>query len=161
MSECYPQSGSESLPGDNIDVDYFFSLTCIDSGGQSSPLDARFRYSQHDPYAVKVLFLCSERPVEWTFGRELLIDGVYRPTGIGDVVVWPTLNEESEAYVAFTVNNISGNNPQIFMAPTREMMLFLDQTLDLVPQGFESLPYERTEFTIGQLITRQNPLLNE
>ena len=153
VSEFYSShQGHEPLPGDGIDIDSLFSLTQVTNDGHTLPLDARFRYSQRDPYAVRILFLCGEQPVEWTFGRELFIDGVYAPTGNGDVKAWPTLSENGEAHIAFSLRNVRENFVGIYTAPTRDMMLFLDQTLDLVPQGFESQPYERAELTIQQFL---------
>jgi hypothetical protein len=149
MSEFSPQSSSESLPGDDIDVDYFFSLLQVDNEGDTIPLNARFRYSQNDPYAVSVLFLV-DKPVEWVFGRELLLNGVYEPAGDGDVKTWPTLHGDGEAYTAFSVSSPQEDFIGVYMAPTRDMVLFLDQTLDLVPQGFESQFYEGDGITVEQ-----------
>jgi len=153
MSEFYSShSGQESRPDDGLDVDMPISLQQVLQDGQLTPLESRFRYRQDNPYAVNVLFLCGDRSVGWTFGRELLIDGVYEPTGHGDVRAWPTLSEDGEAYVAFSTRNAQDGSVGMYMAPTRDMMLFLDQTLDLVPQGFESNLYERGDLTVQQFL---------
>src|SRR5690349_12653864 len=43
-------------------------------------------YDPSDPYAVRFTFhLPGDAPVTWVFARELLLDGISRPTGEGDV----------------------------------------------------------------------------
>ena len=37
--------------------------------------------------------------MRWTFGRELLSDGLYEPSGDGDVHVWPCLDSDGRAVV--------------------------------------------------------------
>ncbi len=55
------------------------------------PVRARLRYTTHDPYALTMSFAIDEStPVEWVFGRELLIAGLSRPSGVGDVQVFPS-----------------------------------------------------------------------
>ena len=66
-------------------------LSLVLSPEHSIPVPARFSYRTDDPYAVHVTFhLGSDHPVHWTFARELLVEGVFRPCGYGDVRVWPT-----------------------------------------------------------------------
>ena len=52
------------------------------SAERSVPVPARLAYRTDDPYAVQVVFhVGSELPVNWTFARELLVEGVFRATG--------------------------------------------------------------------------------
>ena len=45
-------------------------------------MPARLTYRTDDPYAVHVTFhIGSDSPVNWTFARELLVEGVFRPCG--------------------------------------------------------------------------------
>jgi hypothetical protein len=53
-------------------------------------IPVELRYETCDPYAVRLTFhLPGDAPVTWAFGRELLIDGVGRPCGDGDVRISP------------------------------------------------------------------------
>ncbi|WP_331762715.1 SsgA family sporulation/cell division regulator [Streptomyces anulatus] len=47
-------------------------------------------YRTEDPYAVTAVFYAgTEEELEWTFARELLVDGLHNSVGLGDVIVWP------------------------------------------------------------------------
>ena len=47
-------------------------------------------YDTEDPYAVRFTFhLPGDTPVTWYFARELLVDGISRPAGEGDVHIHP------------------------------------------------------------------------
>ncbi|WP_098893482.1 SsgA family sporulation/cell division regulator [Streptomyces sp. or3] len=47
-------------------------------------------YRTKDPYAVTAVFYAgTEEELEWTFARELLVDGLHTSIGLGDVIVWP------------------------------------------------------------------------
>ncbi|OYP13386.1 sporulation and cell division protein SsgA [Streptomyces sp. FBKL.4005] len=60
------------------------------SGELPVPLPAELRYSAADPYAVRLsLGAPAAPPVDWVFARSLLAQGLSRPTGSGDVVVFP------------------------------------------------------------------------
>ena len=72
-------------------VERELELKLILSPERSIPVPARLSYRSDDPYAVHVAFhIGSDHPVNWTFARELLVEGVFRPCGHGDVRVWPT-----------------------------------------------------------------------
>src|SRR5690606_28282221 len=58
---------------------------------RSIPVAALLAYRSDDPYAVHITFHTdSASPVRWTFARDLLIEGVFRACGHGDVRVWPS-----------------------------------------------------------------------
>src|ERR1041384_7860533 len=72
-------------------VERELELQLILSPERSIPVPARLGYRSDDPFAVHVTFhIGSDHPVHWTFARELLVEGVFRPCGHGDVRVWPT-----------------------------------------------------------------------
>ena len=62
-------------------------------------LDGEFAYDPADPYAVTMKLEARCGSVTWTFARDLLAEGVYEPTGDGDVQVWPCLSNTGEAVV--------------------------------------------------------------
>ena len=58
-------------------------LELIDSSGAATPIEAELRYDPADPYAVTTVFKTGASQVRWTFGRELLAEGLYEPSGDG------------------------------------------------------------------------------
>ncbi len=62
-------------------------------------LDGEFSFDPADPYAVTMKLEARSGSVTWTFARELLAEGLYAPSGDGDVQVWPCLSNTGEAVV--------------------------------------------------------------
>ncbi|MFF3848564.1 SsgA family sporulation/cell division regulator [Streptomyces sp. NPDC002328] len=92
-------------------------------------------YETCDPFAVRLTFhLPGDAPVTWTFGRELLIDGVGRPCGEGDVRVSP-LDPGSLGEVLIRLQ--VGGDQAVFRSSTAPLVAFLDRTDKLVPLGQE------------------------
>jgi hypothetical protein len=98
-------------------------------------IPVELRYETCDPYAVRLTFhLPGDAPVTWAFGRELLIDGVGRPCGEGDVRVSPVEpNSLSEVLIRLQV----GRDQALFRSSTVPLIAFLDRTDKLVPLGQE------------------------
>ncbi|MFJ4619641.1 SsgA family sporulation/cell division regulator [Streptomyces sp. NPDC088812] len=92
-------------------------------------------YATCDPYAVRLTFhLPGDAPVTWAFGRELLIDGVGRPCGEGDVRVSPVDPDSlSEILIRLQV----GGDQAVFRSSAAPLVAFLDRTDKLVPLGQE------------------------
>src|SRR6478736_4377323 len=66
-------------------------LEFVDPQGEATSIDADLVFDPADPYAVTMVFRTGVQEVLWTFGRELLVEGLFEPTGDGDVHVWPCL----------------------------------------------------------------------
>ncbi|MEU5899834.1 MULTISPECIES: SsgA family sporulation/cell division regulator [Streptomyces] len=98
-------------------------------------IPVELRYELGDPYAVRLTFhLPGDAPVTWAFGRELLIDGVGRPCGDGDVRVEPTDSMMlDEALIRLQV----GGDQALFRVGIPPLLAFLDRTDKLVPLGQE------------------------
>ncbi|EST21064.1 hypothetical protein N566_27770 [Streptomycetaceae bacterium MP113-05] len=97
---------------------------------------ARLRYRTDDPYAVHVSFhIHSDTPVHWTFARELLIEGVFRPCGQGDVRVWPT-RHAAQPVVCLALSSPDGD--ALLETPTVTVSSWLERTLRAVPPGGEA-----------------------
>ncbi|MER8084515.1 SsgA family sporulation/cell division regulator [Streptomyces sp. NPDC058316] len=103
---------------------------------RSIPVPARLTYRTEDPYAVHVAFhIGSEFPVRWTFARELLVEGVFRPCGQGDVRIWPTkVDVRNVIFVALT----SPDGDALLEIPSAAVAAWVERTLRLVPPGTES-----------------------
>ncbi len=92
-------------------------------------------YEARDPYAVRLTFhLPGDAPVTWAFGRELLLDGINKACGDGDVHIAPTHPEElSDVHIRLQV----GCDRALFRASAAPLVAFLDRTDRLVPLGRE------------------------
>jgi hypothetical protein len=109
------------------------SLQCLDARGRSLELPAELGWDPTDPYAVAVAFGWPGTTVCWLVGRDLLIDGLTHPAGEGDVLLWPSIDENGRA--AVVVELCSPNGRLVAQLSTRELRAFLDRTLVAVPQG--------------------------
>ncbi|GAA3362487.1 hypothetical protein GCM10017744_053400 [Streptomyces antimycoticus] len=66
------------------------TMTFLVSQDLSFRIPVELSYDSSDPYAVEITFhLPGDAPVSWAFARELLLDGLSRPTGEGDVRIAP------------------------------------------------------------------------
>jgi hypothetical protein len=91
-------------------------------------------YDALDPYAVRFTFhLPGDAPVTWVFARELLLDGISRPTGEGDVHVHPVGGELAD--VCIVLHSPEGAARLRASAPP--LIAFLARTDRLVPMGQE------------------------
>ncbi|MGW2562535.1 SsgA family sporulation/cell division regulator [Streptomyces sp. NPDC001514] len=111
-------------------------LRLVLSAEHSFPVPARLAYRTDDPYAVRVVFhIDSEHSVEWTFARELLMEGIVRPCGHGDVRVWPGKVEGRDVIVMA----LSSNDGDAFLeAPRAQVSAWLERTVRAVPPGTET-----------------------
>ena len=116
-------------------VERELELRLILSPERSIPVPARLSYRSDDPYAVHVSFhVNSECPVHWTFARDLLVEGVFRPSGQGDVRVWPT-KSQGRSVVLMALSSPDGD--ALLEAPTPQVSAWLERTLRAVPPGTE------------------------
>jgi hypothetical protein len=98
-------------------------------------IPVELRYETSDPYAVRLTFhLPGDAPVTWAFGRELLIDGVGRPCGVGDVHISPA---GSEGFGDVLIRLQVGVDQALFRCGAVPLVAFLDRTDKLVPLGQE------------------------
>ncbi|MFR0352866.1 SsgA family sporulation/cell division regulator [Streptomyces sediminimaris] len=116
-------------------VERELELRLILSPGRSVPVPARLSYRTDEPYAVHIAFhITSENPVTWTFSRDLLVEGVFRPCGHGDVRVWPA-KSEGRGVVLMALSSPDGD--ALLEAPAAQVSAWLERTLRVVPPGTE------------------------
>ncbi|MGW1834887.1 SsgA family sporulation/cell division regulator [Streptomyces sp. BBFR2] len=116
-------------------VERELELGLVVSPEQSVPVPARLAYRTDDPYAVHITFhIGSDAPVNWTFARELLVEGVFRPCGHGDVRVWPT-KVDGRSLVCMALSSPDGD--ALLEAPAAAVSAWLERTLRVVPPGSE------------------------
>ena len=111
------------------------TLELIDSTGAATPLETELTYDPRDPFAMTATFLTVAGQVRWTFGRDLLIGGLYEPTGDGDVHVWPCLDNQARSVVIIELCSPDGE--ALVQARTVDISAFVEQMTAAVPQGEE------------------------
>ncbi|MEJ7689045.1 MAG: SsgA family sporulation/cell division regulator [Nocardioidaceae bacterium] len=120
-----------------LSVTHTLTLELLDASGTETQLEAELRYDNHDPYAVSACFDTGVTSVRWVFGRSLLRGGVFRPTGDGDVHVWPCLDSAGRAVTILELTSPDGE--AIMQAQSEDVCAFLRRTEDIVPMGSETL----------------------
>jgi Streptomyces sporulation and cell division protein, SsgA len=116
-------------------VERELELNLVLSPERCVPVPARLTYRTDDPYAAHISFhIGSDSPVNWTFARDLLVEGVFRPSGHGDVRIWPT-KVEGRSVVCIALSSPDGN--ALLEAPVSPVSAWLENTLLAVPRGTE------------------------
>lgn len=124
------QTRTAQVVTENVELEF------VDLQGQASSLEADLVFDPADPYAVTMVFRTGVQEVLWTFGRELLLEGRYEPTGDGDVHVWPCLSSEGSAVVIIELCSPDGE--LLVQAGCRSVDRFISAVLGSVPDGHES-----------------------
>ena len=111
------------------------SVQLVAPGDGSVSLPVVLHYDVSDPYAVHATFRTGQGDgVAWVFARELLTVGVHRPSGDGDVRVWPSWSAGAEVvFIGLT----SPDGEALLQAPTHALVDFLGRTYAICPQGQE------------------------
>lgn len=117
-------------------VNKLVTVELVDASGVATPLETELTYDPRDPFAVTATFNTIAGQVGWTFGRDLLLDGLTEPTGDGDVHVWPCLDDQARAVVVIELCSPDGE--ALVQASTRDISAFLDATTAAVAPGAES-----------------------
>jgi hypothetical protein len=128
------------------------TLELIDPTGALTPIDAELHYDPSDPYAVTTVFLTGSSSVRWTFGRDLLVDGLYEPSGDGDVHVWPCLDGEGHAVVIIELCSPDGE--ALVQARTGDLTAFVERMSSAVVPGEESAHVD-VDATIAMILAAE------
>jgi hypothetical protein len=131
------QKGAEMRSPRPTRVQVEVSLSLVVPEGSALPVQASLRYEPKDPYAVHVVFHAGDEPgaeVSWSFARQLLVDGMREPAGMGDVRVWPWLGDEGPV-AALALSSPDGH--ALFEVPRQSLETFLASTYTQVPLGAE------------------------
>jgi hypothetical protein len=123
-------------PSAHTCVEQELTVQLVLSPEHGVPVPALLTYCADDPYAVHMTFhLGQESPVTWVFARELLVEGVFRACGNGDVRIWPT-RVGGDSLLCFALSSPAGD--ALLEAPAAPVADWLDRTLRLVPPGTEA-----------------------
>ncbi|MGW1077813.1 SsgA family sporulation/cell division regulator [Streptomyces sp. NPDC002537] len=101
------------------------------------PVRAVFKYSSSCPYEVQVTFMLGGQEVaSWRFARSLLVQGIARFSGAGNVHVWPdSENGESVVYLGLHGTLVG----VLFRVRMSDLIIWNSRTQSLVPLGAEHL----------------------
>lgn len=113
-------------------------LPAAGAGSRPAPVSTRWTYDSREPYAVTVAFATERgRWVEWVFARDLLVEGLTEPAGMGDLRIRPDADPD---LLLLEIQAPSGN--ATFALDREDTEDFLAEMLDLVPPGAESTHFE-------------------
>ena len=122
---------NENTKIDSVHQDMFAVLH-----GQETPLLTRWTYRADDPFAVMMsIARPSGRWIDWLISRDLIVDGLCAPAGIGDVRLTPFTDGE------FDVLEVKIGDDEGFASLEFDRSLiqrFLDATCEIIPLGVES-----------------------
>ncbi|MCZ7431445.1 SsgA family sporulation/cell division regulator [Streptomyces sp. WMMC1477] len=142
----------------HITVERELEMTLVLSPEHSASVPAKLLYRTDDPYAVHVSFhIGSAHPVHWTFARDLLMEGVFRPSGHGDVRVWPLSPGPAGRTPGRSVMCMALSSPEgeaLLQAPSGPVAAWVERTLRLVPPGQESAELDLDE-ELGALLSEE------
>ncbi|MDK1475018.1 SsgA family sporulation/cell division regulator [Streptomyces sp. 549] len=137
---------------DRVQADVMMSFLASEELSFRIPVE--LCYEAHDPYAVRFTFsLPGDAPVTWVFGRELLIDGISRAAGEGDVRIRP-LSEEHLADLLIMLQ--VGSEQALFRVSAPPLVAFLDRTDRIVPLGQE-MSGEGIDAELDKILASQTP----
>ena len=130
------------------------TLRCIDQAGRCLELATSLGYDPSDPYGVWFTFRAAGGDVRWTVCRETLRLGLSDPAGLGDVQVWPGVDDAGRGVLVLEFLSPAGR--LIALAPTEEMHRFLVRTLAAVPAGTEDTHLD-LDGLVDDLLGRSHP----
>ncbi len=103
----------------------------------AAPVVTRWTYCADDPFAVTIeIQTRGNRFVDWVLARDLVVEGLSAPAGIGDVRVRPANMGEWDV----TLVEICSPDGHAVLEVDRELLRqFVQATINLIPLGSESM----------------------
>jgi hypothetical protein len=111
------------------------SLRMVVDSDRTVEVPCSLEYRAEEPYAVRATFRTGVADIEWMFARDLMLEGLQRPSGEGDIVIWPE-NHGRIPLILLALNSPSGQ--AVLECDRAHIELFLRRTFDIVPVGEES-----------------------
>ncbi|MEV7236758.1 SsgA family sporulation/cell division regulator [Streptomyces sp. NPDC051020] len=124
-----PRTAPHDRPGLILDIERVLDVHARQA------IRAEFHFTPKSPLVVCVEFLIEGGPrVLWRIGRDLLQQGLYSISGLGDVQMWPSnLEDRATAWLQLA----SGDMAALFEMPVAPLAEWLEYTYELVPAGHE------------------------
>jgi hypothetical protein len=111
------------------------SLRMVVDSDRTVEVPCALEYRAEEPYAVRATFRTGVADIEWMFSRELMLEGLQRPSGEGDVVIWPESHGPAPL-ILLALNSPSGQ--AVMECDRPHIELFLRRSFDIVAVGEES-----------------------
>ncbi|MFF3464604.1 SsgA family sporulation/cell division regulator [Streptomyces sp. NPDC001984] len=111
---------------------------------ESLPIQARFSYDHTQPLEVRVTFFNNiGGAVTWALSRDLLMRGLHRPSGDGDVRIWPPCQRHGGDSLWMLLQGRTG--AALLEGRADLLGAWLQKTLTYVPFGTEGLSMDWDE----------------
>ncbi|MFD3583654.1 SsgA family sporulation/cell division regulator [Streptomyces sp. NPDC058683] len=111
---------------------------------ETVPVQARFGYDHTRPLEVHVEFFNDiGGTVSWVLSRDLLVTGLQRPSGDGDVRIWPPCRHHGGDSLWMLLEGRTG--AAILEGRVAPLRAWLEETLRCVPSGAEGLSMDWDE----------------
>ncbi|MEV0850188.1 SsgA family sporulation/cell division regulator [Streptomyces sp. NPDC049954] len=118
---------------------------------------AELRFDAGAPLAVTVAFLVDGAPrVTWLVGRDLLRQGLFSASGLGDVQMWPATRADDERATAW-LRLKAHDTTALFELPVPPLANWLAHTYELVPAGEEMDGVDWDAVTTDLLAAPESP----
>ncbi|MFE7752866.1 SsgA family sporulation/cell division regulator [Streptomyces sp. NPDC057428] len=118
-------------------------------------MKGEFRFDTRAPLVVSLTFLVEGAPrITWSVGRDLLYQGLFWMSGLGDVQVWPAyLGERATAWLQLDSYDVT----TLFELPITPLAAWLEHSYELVPAGAEVEGLDWDDVISGLLRTPKAP----
>ena len=110
------------------------TLRMVVDSDRTIEVPCEFEYRSDEPYAVRATFRTGAADIEWMFARDLMLEGLQRPSGEGDVVIWPE-NHGDVPLVLLALNSPTGQ--AVLECDRAHVEHFIRRTFDIVAVGEE------------------------
>ncbi len=122
---------NDAASTDSVSHDMFTVLH-----GQPAPVVTRWTYRADDPFAVSLAVRTRhDRWVEWLVARDLVVEALSGPTGIGDVRMTPQL---VQGYDIVEIEIRSGDGRAVLEVDRDLLRGFVEASTEIVALGDES-----------------------
>ncbi len=102
---------------------------------RSLEIGCQLSFRADEPYAVRATFRTGRADIQWTISRDLIAEGLVRPAGDGDVLIWPEYGAERLVVIAL---RSPGQDEAVMEGDWAAVADFLDKTYRIVEFGTES-----------------------
>jgi hypothetical protein len=124
------------------------SMRMVVDSERTIDVPCSLEYRAEEPYAVRATFRTGVADVEWLFSRDLLLEGLQRPSGEGDVVIWPE-NGGDRSLILLALSSPSGQ--AVLECDRPHVELFMRRTFQIVAVGQEGDSLDVDSWIIGIL----------
>ncbi|MFB7116324.1 SsgA family sporulation/cell division regulator [Streptomyces sp. NPDC001212] len=116
-------------------IDQTLHMELVLPSGDRLAVPTRLYYATQDPFAAIIVFQTGTvHQVSWALARDTLTEGLNRPTGQGNVRVWP-VGSGADAELNLALSSPHGT--AWLTAPLPVVAQWLGRTYHLVPAGQE------------------------